>query len=188
MWKGTEMSQEMTPAQQSAAALAREAEDRDLTPAQVAELRPFAQLIHRLQMVAVVDEDGAFEIAATVIDEIALADSIEGVFLANEKGPEGAEDYLERTLGFFDARFWRSAEKYRKGTLGYYAAIKTVDFEGNERLITVGASNVVASAFRLVELGAINGDVETPLWAKIHGRETANGTLYILQAGEKPPF
>ena len=192
MWKGTEMSQqdshEMAPARQSAAALAQEAEERDLNPAQVAELRPFAKLIYRLRNIAVMEEDGAFEIAAAVIDEIALADSIEAVFAANEKGPEGADEYLERTVGAYGVKFWKSAEKFRKGTLGYYVAISAVDFEGNEHMVTVGASNVVASVFRLMELGAINGDPDSPCWIKIHGRETANGTLYILQAGENPPF
>src|SRR5215831_1718008 len=154
MWKGTAMSNEMAPAALSAAALAREAEERDLTPAQVAELRPFAQLIHKLRMIAVVDEEAAFEIAAAVIDEIALADSIEGVFLANEKGPSGAEEFLENSLGMYGVQFWRSAEKFRRGTLGYYAAIRYVKFGGETDILTVGASNVVASVFRLMELGA----------------------------------
>jgi hypothetical protein len=39
-----------------------------------------------------------------------------------------------------------------------------------------------------MELGAINGEIDTPCWVKIHGRETPNGTLYILQAGDNPPF
>ena len=182
------MSSEMVPARVSAAALAREAEERELTPEQVAELRPFAQLIYRMRQIAIVDEDGAFEIAAAVIDEIALADSVEDVFAANEKGPEGAEENLETSFGAYDAKFWRSAEKFRKGTLGYYVAISSVDYDGNERMLTVGASNVVASILRLVELGAVNGDKGNPCWIKIHGRETANGTLYILQAGDHPPF
>jgi hypothetical protein len=182
------MSQEMTPVGASAAALAREAEERDLTAAEVAELRPFAQIIYGLRQIAVVDEDAAFEIAASVIDEIALADSIEAVFAANEKGPKDAEDFLEASIGVYSVRFWRSAEKFRKGTLGYYAVLYYVDFNGKTDMISVGAPNIVASLYRLHELGAITGDVERPMWAKIHGRDTPNGTLYVLAAGEPPPF
>lgn len=178
----------MVPAGPSAAALAREAEERELTDAEVAELRPFAQIIYGLRKIAVVDEDAAFEIAAMVIDEIALADSIEAVFAANEKGPKDAEDFLEVSLGVLNVRFWRSAEKFRKGTLGYYAVIDYVDFNGKTDQISVGAANIVASMYRMLELGAITGDVKTPLWVKIHGRDTANGTLYVLNQGEPPPF
>lgn len=194
--EGAAMSQEMAPINLSAAALAREAEERELNPAQVAELRPFAQLIYKLRNVAVVDDEAAFEIAASVIDEIALADSIEAVFAANEKGPSGAEEYLENSIGAYGVQFWRSAEKFRKGTLGYYAAIRYVKFGGEKDILTVGASNVVASMFRLMELGAADaqsvsggfeGDPDNPLWIKIHGRETPNGTLYVLQAGDAPP-
>lgn len=188
MWKGTEMSSGMVPANTSAAALAREAEERELTDAELAELRPFARIIHGLREIAVVDEDAAFEIAASVIDEIALADSIEAVFAANEKGPKDAEDFLETGLGVFNIKFWRSAEKYRKGTLGYYVVMDYVDYSGKMDMISVGASNIVASLYRLAELGAITGDKENPLWVKIHGRETPNGTLYVLAQGEPPPF
>jgi hypothetical protein len=184
MWKGTEMSQQNP----DESALATEAAERELTAAEVAELRPYQQLIRKLRDVAEVEENAAFDIAARVIDEIAVADSVEAVFEANQKGPQDAEDYLDRSLGVFNARFWRSAERYRSGTLGYYVVMDYVDFEGGKQLLSVGASNVVASIFRLVELGAINGDPETPCWVKIHGRETPNGTLYVLMGGDKPPF
>jgi hypothetical protein len=173
---------------QSAVALAREAEERDLTPEQVEELRPFARLIHYLRGIAVVDEEAAFEIAAKVIDEIALADSIEAVFAANEKGPSGAEEYMEQPIGVFGAKFWRSAEKFRKGTLGYYVAMDIVDAAGNVGMITVGASNVVASVGRFMQLGAITGEQEGALWMRIHGRDTPSGTLYTVMGAEPPPF
>jgi hypothetical protein len=182
------MSQPNLPITASAAALAREAEERELTDAEIAELRPFAQIIAKLRKIAVVDEEAAFEIAAAVIDEIALADSIEAVFAANEKGPKDAENFLEQSLGVTSVRFWRSAEKYRKGTLGYYAVMEYVDFNGEKDMISVGAANIVASLFRLWELGAITGDAQNPMWVKIHGRDTPNGTLYVLNQGEPPPF
>ena len=182
------MSQSNLPVPAGASALAREAEERELTDTEIAELRPFAQIIAKLRKIAVVDEDAAFEIAAAVIDEIALADSIEAVFAANEKGPKDAEDFLEASLGVVGVRFWRSAEKFRRGTLGYYVVIDYVDYNGVRDMISVGAANVVASLFRLAELGAITGDAESPMWVKIHGRETPNGTLYVLQQGDHPPF
>jgi hypothetical protein len=178
-------------------ALAAEAAERDLSPAEIAELRPYQQLVRKLRDVATVEEDAAFEIAAKVIDEIMVAESIEAVFAANESGPQDAEDYLDKSLGVFGVRFWRSAEKFRKGTLGFYVVMDYVDFDGNKEMVSVGASNVVASIFRLMELGAggaqivqggFEGDPDTPIWVKIHGRETPNGTLYVLQQGEHPPF
>jgi hypothetical protein len=181
-------STEIVSARQAAQAVEAEAAERDLTPAEIAELRPFAQIIYGLRKVAVVDEDAAFEIAAAVIDEIALADSIEAVFAANEKGPKDAEDYLEASLGVFNVKFWRSAEKFRKGTLGYYVVLDYVNFDGEADMISVGASNVVASLFRFMQLGAITGDKTNPFWVKIHGRETPNGTLYTVQQGDHPPF
>jgi hypothetical protein len=182
------MSSAIVSARQAALAVETEAAERELTAAEIAELRPFAQIIYGLRQVAVVDEDAAFEIAAAVIDEIALADSIEAVFLANEKGPKDAEDFLEVSLGVYNVKFWRSAEKFRRGTLGYYVVMDYVDFNKKNDMISVGASNVVASMFRFAQLGAITGDPETPFWVKIHGRETPNGTLYTVMAGDPPPF
>jgi hypothetical protein len=182
------MSSEIVSARVSAAAVESEAAERQLTKAEIAELRPFARIIYGLRQIAIVDEDAAFEIAAAVLDEIALADSIEAVFAANEKGPKDAENLLETGLGVFNVKFWRSAEKFRKGTLGYYVVMDYVDYNGQVDMISVGASNVVGSMFRLAELGAITGDKASPLWVKIHGRETPNGTLYTLMAGEPPPF
>jgi hypothetical protein len=182
------MSSEIVSARQAAAAVESEAAERDLTEAEIAELRPFAQIIYGLRKTAVVDEDAAFEIAAAVIDEIAIADSIEAVFAANEKGPKDAEDFIGTSVGVYDIRFWRSAEKFRKGTLGYYVVMRYIDFNKKADMISVGAPNVVASMYRLAELGAITGDPEAPFWVKIVGRETPNGTLYTLAAGEPPPF
>jgi hypothetical protein len=181
------MSSEIS-ARQAAQAVETEAGERQLTEAEVAELRPFAQIIYGLRQVAVVDEDAAFEIAAAVIDEIALADSIEAVFAANEKGPKDAEDFLGASLGVYSVKFWRSAEKFRRGTLGYYVVMDYVDFNGVADMISVGASNVVASMYRFLQLGAITGDKAQPFWVKIVGRETPNGTLYTVAAGEPPPF
>ena len=123
-----------------------------------------------------------------MIDEIATAESIEDVFAANERGPSGADENLEVDLGVYEAKFWQSAEKFREGTLGYYVAMSFVRPDQSTGMVTVGASNVVASALRLMELGAITGEIAKPCWVKIHGRETANGTLYILQGGSPPPF
>lgn len=183
------MSQPGVGKDTSALVLAREAENLgELTPAELAELRPFAQIVYGLKKIAVADENAAFEIAASVIDEIALADSIEAVFAANEKGPLDAEDLLDQSLGVFNIKFWRSAEKFRSGTLGYYVVMDFVDYEGNAAMVSTGAVNVVASLYRFMELGAITGDKQSPFWVKIHGRETPNGTLYLLQQGDHPPF
>jgi hypothetical protein len=185
---GEPITGRVVSAREAIAALESEASERELTAAEIAELRPFAQIIYGMRQVAVVDEDAAFEIAATVLDEIALADSVEAVFAANEKGPKDAEDFLEQSLGVFNVKFWRSAEKFRKGTLGYYVVMDYVDFNGETDMISVGATNVVGSMFKFMLLGAITGDKQNPFWVKIHGRDTPNGTLYTVMAGDPPPF
>jgi hypothetical protein len=123
----------------------------------------------------------AFDIASIVIDQIASASTPEEIFAANESGPADAADYLNQRLGLLDARFSSSAEKYRKGTLGYYVVLDALDPNGEKVTISCGAPNVVASVFRLYQLNLF--EPSRPFWITLRGRETPNGTLYTVHAG-----
>jgi len=159
------------------------------------QLRPYQEMVKQLLDVAESDEEAAFEIAAKVIDDIAVATTWEEVFAANEKGPKDAENILGQPIGVFDFRVWKSAEKFRKGTLGVYVVVDYIDAAGNTDMLSVGAANVVASLWRLKQLSphpesgeGITGNKELPLWCMIVGRETLRGTLYTVAGAERPPF
>jgi len=144
------------------------------------EQRPYQEMVKHLLEMAKLDSEGSFEIAADVIDRIALATTPEEIFAANESGPEDAEDWLNQPIGITSVRWWPSAEKFKKGTLGVYAVFHFQTREGKEEIMSVGAPNVVATIYRLVRLDFING--VDPFWVVIRGRETPNGTLYTVHA------
>jgi len=123
----------------------------------------------------------AFEIASIVIDAIASATTPEEIFAANESGPADMADYLNERLQLSDARYAPSAERYRKGTLGYYVVFDAYDTNGEKVTISTGAPNVVASIYRLQRLNFFSPDAPFPI--QVRGRDTANGTLYTVHAG-----
>jgi|SRR5215475_2361391 len=147
------------------------------------DLRPYEQLVKKLTGIAELgDGSNGFEIAAAVIDNIAVAMTPEEIFGANESGPGDAADWLNQPIGLVgDPRVAKSDEKFRKGTLGVYLTIDFVTREGKQEMITVGAPNVVATVWRLYELEMF-GPNRDPFWVEIRGRETANGTLYTVHA------
>jgi hypothetical protein len=123
----------------------------------------------------------AFDIASVVIDQIANAQTPEEIFAANESGPADMEAYLGTRIQVYDARFSPSAERFRKGTLGFYVVVDAIDQTGEKVTISCGAPNVVASVFRLMQLNMFEPGKPFPL--TIRGRETPNGTLYTVHAG-----
>jgi hypothetical protein len=123
----------------------------------------------------------AFEIASVVLDQIANAQTPEEIFAANESGPADVADYLNQRLLVADARYAPSAERFRKGTLGYYVVFDAIDATGEKVTLSCGAPNVVGSVYRLQRLGYIAPDKPFPV--TIRGRDTANGTLYTVHAG-----
>lgn len=143
--------------------------------------RPHQDLIRGIAGMAEASPIEAFDIASIVVDQIATADTAEAIFAANESGPADASEYLNQRLGLLDARYAPSAEKFRRGTLGYYVVFDAVDPHGEKVTISVGAPNVVASIFRLQQLDLFSPD--RPFFVVIRGRETPNGTLYTLHAG-----
>jgi hypothetical protein len=144
--------------------------------------RAWQDLARRIGNVAEANPVEAFDIASIVIDAIANATSADEIFAANDSGPADMSEYLGLTLHLEDARFAPSAEKFRRGTLGYYVVFDATTGGGEKVTISCGAPNVVASIFRFWELRYF-GDGTKSFPVTIRGRETPNGTLYTVHAG-----
>jgi hypothetical protein len=156
------------------------------TPNEIADMRPYQQLVKELGEVAKMNAENSFDIASQVIDQITTAGTIEEVFAANEGGPGDAENYVGQPIGIWSVSYLPVAEKFKKNSLGVYAVVEFFTREDEDsHMITVGASNVVASLRRLEHLGAITHEKDQPLWVVIRGRETGNGTLYTLHAAPR---
>lgn len=146
------------------------------------EARAWQELATRISHVAEANPVEAFDIASIVVDAIANATTAEEIFAANESGPADMADYLNQRLNLVDARFAPSAERFRKGTLGFYIVFDAIDSQGEKVTISCGAPNVVASLFRFWELRFYGDGVKT-FPVSIRGRDTVNGTLYTVHAG-----
>jgi hypothetical protein len=149
---------------------------------EVSEARAWQELAQRIGNLAEANPVEAFDIASIVIDAIANATSADEIFAANESGPADMAEYLNQRLNLTDARFAPSAERFRKGTLGYYVVFDAIDQNGEKLTISCGAPNVVASIFRFWELRLFGDGIQT-FPVTIRGRETPNGQLYTVHAG-----
>lgn len=146
-----------------------------------AEIRAWETMRDQIAGMAEASPIEAFDIASIVIDQIANATTPEEIFAANESGPADMEQYLGQRLGIYEARYSPSAERFRRGTLGYYVVVDAIDLDGEKVTISCGAPNVVASVFRLQQLHLF--EPGRPFFVTIRGRETPNGTLYTVHAG-----
>ena len=144
------------------------------------ELEPYEQMMRELGGIAQLNAGDNFDIAAGVINKIAVATSADQIFAANESGPGDASDYLGKPLGIYAVRYQKSAEQYASGTLGVYAVFDALTDDGEKVMISVGAPNVVASIRQMEVLGLF--DESRPFRFVIRGRTTANGTLYTVHA------
>ena len=148
--------------------------------------RPYETLVQRIRSQAEleasvsVSADTAFELQAAAIDKIAEADTLDALFDANvsAKLPGAEEAAAKGPLTILELEFRKTQEQYAKGGLGSYAFITSVDDRGEEFTWTTGAANIVASMWRIQELGLLNKP-EKPR-VKILGRATGNGTLYTV--------
>lgn len=152
----------------------------DSASTEVETLRPYQKLQNQLAARVGLDATNGsnFDIAAQVIDLIMTAGTEDEIFAANESGPLDITDYLGTPINIWQLTFFRSAEKYRANSLGFYVVMDAFDDTGAEIKLSTGAPNVVSSMKRLEELGLIKE--EKPYRVKITGRETGNGTLYYL--------
>lgn len=148
-------------------------------PAVSDENRPFAKMREELKGMASLDAaaGGGVEIAMTVVDLIATADSIEDIFAANETGPTALDDYINVPISCTDVMYLKSADKY-KGGLGTYAVFDILTDAGEPAKLSTGAPNVVASLRQMQRLGFCKPD--KPARFRILSRETANGNLLLV--------
>jgi hypothetical protein len=146
----------------------------------VAEKRPYERMIEHLTAIAELDGSDSFEIAANVIDEIGKASSLDEIFAANESGPTDVAEYLGTPLNMYEARFFKSAEQFRQGTLGVYCVFKAYTDKNDDVMLSVGAPNVVAAIYQMMQLHLFGPD--NPVRFVIRGRPTAKGTLYTVHS------
>lgn len=158
--------------------------DTSVTPAE----RPYEKLIRDLAGIAQLDSaNGTFDIAATAIDGIMQAETLEEIFDANDAGPQSMKDseFLGTPLSVYDVMWRKSDAKYTSangGGLGVYCVFDAYLDTGETMKFTVGAPNVVAS-FRTMQLrGLIKEDA--PARVVIKSRPTENGVL--LTVGRPP--
>lgn len=145
-------------------------------------LRPYEAMQKELStIVSMTGDEWKFDIAASVIDQILTANSAEEIFAANESGPGDVANYLNVPMTMDgEPRYAKSAEKFSSGGLGFYVVFDAITKSGEKVLLSVGASNVVASLRQMQRLGLFENGKE--FWFQIRGRETPNGTLYTVHA------
>lgn len=149
-----------------------------MVPSVPAELRPWERLVKELTGIAENNaKNGTFDIAASNIDKMMEADSLAEILAVSENGPKKTENLLNQPLRLEWVEYWPSAEKFKEGTLGVFAAIHyTLPHlpEGvNEEVFTVGSPNIVA-AIRAME---VKGILDTKPVLMLRSRATANGEM-----------
>lgn len=141
--------------------------------------RPHEALVNQVRELAQLGTGpDAFEIASQVLDAMAVADSWDAIVDA-QGNVQDMENYLGVPLNVTEVDFMVSEEKFRTSGIGVYCVIHAYDDKGETVTLTTGATNVVGALFRAKRLELIGGDPE-PLRMKINGRETRNGTLYMV--------
>jgi hypothetical protein len=102
-----------------------------------------------------VEERDPAAVAMEIISRIVNADSIADVF--EQSGATHARDYLDTPFTLLDVKFNESTV----GTEGpaFYALLSGVNPDGEPVTITCGASQVLAQAWKLRDLGALPIDV-----------------------------
>lgn len=139
--------------------------------------RPFAKLRDEIAGVAKLEsEQGrSFDIAAQVIDGIAVAADAEAVFDANEAGPKDIREYVGQPMTLMQVDYFKSSEQYAGSGLGTYVVVRVLFDNGDEEMFSTGAPNLVASFRQFERLGRIGGD--NPIRLKITSKTTSAGEL-----------
>lgn len=152
------------------------AQDPQAQKAEKTEIEPYRQLQKELAFIA--GENKSFDIAAQVIATIMEAKTEDDIFAANAQGPTDIDEYLNRNLSVFGVTYFKSAEKFREGTLGFYVVIDAFTDDGEAIKISTGAPNVVSSLRKGETLGFIK---EAKPWrVRINTKDTGAGKLFVL--------
>lgn len=159
--------------------------DGDSSELAVSGPRPFEKLRDAARAQAdlnksIVDPNVGIELQAAAIDAIAEADTLDAIFDANKTQTlPAAKDAAEKgPLTIYELEFRTSSEQYAKSGLGVFAYVMSFTDGGDQFEWSTGAPNVVASLYRMQELGLFNKP-EKPR-VRIVGKATGNGTMYSL--------
>ena len=150
---------------------------------EVAEKRPYEVALQEIDGRATLDGENSFDIAAEVADKIMSADDLDAVMAAAEQGPEDLEEFVGSSFQFIGGslRWSVAAEQYREGGTGYYAVFKCRTMNGNDHLVSTGATNVVFQLRKMEKLGVFdNMDQVYETYFTVKSRPTGKGTLYRI--------
>lgn len=149
---------------------------------EIAELRPYERMVKQLQGIAKLEsENGSgFEIAANVVDKMLSAESIDDILAAGQDGPLKAENMEHKPFLVRELSIHKSAEQFAEGGFGVYYVVTCNDaISLEEKVFSVGATNVVAALFAMDQKGVFESD-ENPMLV-IRSRPTPGGKLFYLE-------
>lgn len=121
------------------------------------------------------------ELVLQRLNTIAEADTLDALFDANTSStlPSAKEASEKGPLTILELEFRRPQEKFAEAGIGAYAYVQSIDDRGEVFDWTTGAPNIVATLYRIQELGLL-GKPEKPR-IKIMSRVTGSGnTLYSV--------
>lgn len=148
----------------------------------VAVVRPHEALIKSIRGKASLEARmgaSAAEVAANVADKIAEATDEDALFAAANDGPAKIENYVGTVIRITGFSFREGDAKYKEG-LGVYAVINAITEQGEEVVVSTGATNIVTMLERAEALGFIDPARDASWRVRVTSRETANGTLYTF--------
>lgn len=123
-------------------------------------------------------EQNPDQVAIDIIARILKADTVDDVLGGGSA--THARDYLNTAFKLTGVRFNKSTVD--KDGAGFYALLESVNRDGEPFVITCGAKNVIAQAWKLSDMGALPIDVEL----KQSQKPTSAGfyVMWLEKAGE----
>jgi hypothetical protein len=144
-------------------------------------LRPYQRMTRQMLFIAENESsDNGFEIAANVIDKMLEGQTIDDILSAGSSGPKKGEDMLHKPFVVASLQLFKSAEKFKSGSLGVYYTVTFRDpIKFTEDVFSIGAPNVVAALWAMDQKNVFDGDDSPTL--VIRSKETGNGNMLYLE-------
>jgi hypothetical protein len=143
------------------------------------ELRPWEKTVRELHGVTAPENSDGFEVAASVADKILTAETLDDVINAVQAGPGDLTELVGKAFQFIGGTLsWhRAAEQYREGGTGFYAVFRVMLLDGEEKMISTGANNVIFQLRRMEDFGIFDNPGElTEKHFTVVPRTTGSGT------------
>ena len=126
----------------------------------------------------------ALEIAPRVAAQIMQSGTLDEIFQANESGPGSLRDAEEMhgrpvTILTDTITFFKGYEQYSQSGIGLFATWEVIDLNGEKRMLSTGAPNVLFSLYRMQQLRE-NGVLDEDPQVVFRSRPTPNGALLLV--------